>query len=166
MSRNKEQIIKHLRGLNPQATQTIAAIVNACNETERTINCTADGIEYTDVRLTAINDSNETSCIVPAVDSWVLIAFIENSQTDAVVIAYSQIDKIILKSDKLNTTIDLKTGLLNIANNDISLIDIFSSFITELKNAIITTPSGAGSVSPTTITKLNQVETKFKQLFN
>jgi len=166
MSKAKADIVKLLKSLNQQKEQILAATVISVSESAKTATVEADGIEYVDVRLTSVNDNIEKSVIIPSLESWVIIAFIENSQTDAVVIAYSAIDKIIIKSEKLNIIIDIKNGKFKIANADVSLIDIFSSLITELKNAIITTPAGAGSISPTTVTKLNAIENKFKQLFN
>ncbi len=165
MSKNREEIQKRLKELSHKESTVIVAKVTKQNETIRTITAEADGIEYSDIRLTAVNDETETSFILPKVGSWVLITFIENSESDAFVSAYSEIDKITIKSEHIDTVIDLQTGKIKLANKDISLIDIFSSFITELKNTIITTPAGAGSISPTTIGKLTGIENKFKQIF-
>lgn len=166
MSKNREEIQKRLKELSHKESTVITAKVTKQDEAAHTITVEADGIEYSDIRLTAVNDESETSFVLPKIGSWVLIAFIENSDSDAYVSAYSEIDKIILKNENIDTVIDFQTGKTKLANKDISLIDIFSSFITELKNAIITTPAGAGSISPTTITKLTAVETDFKKIFN
>jgi hypothetical protein len=58
--------------------------------------------------------------------------------------------------------IDGKYTLKNIST---SLKDILNGFVTELKTAIITTPSGPGSIGPTTQAKLDLIDQKINQLF-
>lgn len=104
--------------------------------------------DLTDVRLDAIDDTIENQFTVfPKEGSFVIVGIVDGLKTEAVVLRCSEVD-----------FIKIKCG-------GISLIDTFSKFITEINNAIINTPTGAGTVSPATVQKLKAVEADFKKIF-
>lgn len=84
----------------------IPAKIKDVNEQQRTCTVEFEGIELTDVRLTA--DKNSDSYILPVKNTYVLLAFIENSETDAIVIAYSEIEKIVINNGKNGGLIKIK----------------------------------------------------------
>ncbi len=101
-----------------------------------------------DVRLDAVDDTLENAFTVfPKEGSYVVVGILENMTTEAVVLRCSEIENIKIKC------------------NGISFIDTIDELIKELNQAIINTPAGAGTVSPSTVTKLNAVNDKFKKIF-
>jgi len=71
--------------------------------------------------------------------------------------------------DEIETTADqakfnIAGNKFEVANAVYDLKSAFNDLITEIKTAIVTTPSGAGTISPTTITKLEIVNTKINEL--
>ena len=87
MSKTKGEIIKGLKELTKQNKTVLPALVQSIDETERTAIVLHRDIEYT-ARLTAVVDSNENaSFIIPKQNSWVLIDFVEGSETDALIVA-------------------------------------------------------------------------------
>ena len=148
----KEAIKKGLQTLVRTKANTLSGIVKDVSNDVCTV--TVGNIDYYDVRLTAIVNENEKTAILPKIGSDVLISFLNGSDTDAYVSAYSEIEKVIFIAEKFT-----------LKNNTTSLKALFNELITELKAAIITTPAGAGSVSPTTIAKLDSINAKVNNLF-
>lgn len=68
-------------------------------------------------------------------------------------------------SDEFDNAITINSEGFTIKNSTEDLKTITLDLITEIKNMIINTPVGAGVVSPSTITKLQQIETRVNTLF-
>lgn len=62
-------------------------------------------------------------------------------------------------------TISLRNGKFSIKNNEASAKDILEDFIQEIIQAVILTPVGPGSMSPTTIAKLVTILNRLNLLF-
>ena len=76
------------------------------------------------VRLNAIDDELQSYVtVVPAVDSEVLVAIIENLKTEAVVIQSSEVQKVIIKIDEHTLTMD-KDGFIFNGGNQNGLVKI------------------------------------------
>jgi hypothetical protein len=102
-----EQIINGLRNLAKQRPISVAAQVVSVDKTQRTCTVEHDGLTYEDIRLNAVIDNNgNTSYIVPKPNSWVMITFIETSDTEAYITATSEVDEIIYTAKKISITAD------------------------------------------------------------
>ena len=100
------------------------------------------------VRLDAIDDTIENQFTVfPKENSNVIVGIIDGLKTEAVVLRCSEVENIKIKC------------------GGVSLIETFSKLIDEINKAIINTPAGAGTMSPTTVAKLKEVEDDFKKIF-
>lgn len=98
-----EDRVKHL-----MPTQVFPAVVKEVDEDLRT--CTVrinDNVDFEDVRLYAvIDDSLSGFCLIPAIDSTVLVARIANGN-DLHVVSFSEVDKVLgTIGDKVEIAID------------------------------------------------------------
>jgi len=96
-----------------------------------------------------------SNIIYPKVGSDVIITYV-NSGDEAFI---SQI----LQVDEIRTYIN---GKLHIENSSEVLGTIISDFIDKLKIANIVTPSGAGKFAPQTITDLEAIKVRFKNIID
>jgi hypothetical protein len=93
MSRTREDIRNLLRGMAGKSPNiSRIATVKAVSGDSCTV--MSNGITYYNVRLSAVNDGAQKSLVIPALGSDVIIGFVENSEYDAIVTAYSTIDRI------------------------------------------------------------------------
>ncbi len=118
--------------------------------------CTVEyeGLEVYDVLLRAAKNGKSTKYLIkPTVGSDVMISRVLHSKRFYVDM-FSEIDEVEILAKK---GVSIKT-------EKASLLDVIAELIQEMQNAIITTPAGAGSVSPTTISKLKVIENKLKQV--
>lgn len=182
MSKTKDEIIRGLKEL--LQTENIAVgTVKSVDESAMTAVVLADDIEYQDVRLTAVNnDDSERSCIIPATDSYVLVGFVEGSDTDAFIVLFSQIEKIITKATNIEITVDkkyteksetyehtadeflFKGGKYQIDGDTTSLKTILLDLVKALKALTVTTPVGP-SGTPINVAQFVKVENQINQLF-
>lgn len=93
---------------NLMPTQVFPAVVKEVDEDLRT--CTVrinDNVDFEDVRLYAvIDDSLSGFCLIPAIDSTVLVARIANGN-DLHVVSFSEVDKVLgTIGDKMEIAID------------------------------------------------------------
>lgn len=121
----------------------------AADITETTCTVKREGSpDLTGVRLDAIDDTIENQVtIYPKEGSHVVVGIMDGLKTEAVVLKCSEVESMRIKC------------------GGVSFIEVLSSFITEVKNAIINTPAGAGNISPATVQKLTAVEEDFKKIF-
>jgi hydrogenase maturation factor len=100
MSKKAEEILKLLKGLSGKMVVNVPGKVVSVDESTLTCTVTIDGLDYDEVRLNAvIADENEThSYIIPKAGSWVMVSFIEGSETDGFVCSYSEIDRVVLRA--------------------------------------------------------------------
>lgn len=164
MSKQEQNIVNGIRQLGRQPIPVMHATVKSVDEPKQSCSVTdVDDIEIFNVRIKSVIDEKETGIVIfPSVGSSVAIARIAESN-EFQVIAYSQFDKIIYKNDKTEFIQDEKFTL---KNDKASLKDVLNDLISELKSAIIQTPSGAGSFSPTTTAKFDLIDNKINQLLD
>lgn len=154
MSNKKKKITEAFKALGIQPEQSFAAKVVSVKE--ETIVVDDDGYTYYGVRLKAtVNGSGNNILLKPKVGSFVIVSRI-NKGEDWYVSMVSEVDNVIIS---ISSKFTLK-------NAQISFKELLNDIITEFKNAIITTPAGAGNVSPTTQAKLEKINKKINQLFN
>lgn len=115
MSKKAEEIAKALKDLIGDQSQNLIPVTVKSVETDN-YTCTVEfeGIELSDVRLTAVVDSDSKSVIAPAVNSDVLIAFVGSSETDAVIVAYSKIEEITINANQITINNGDNGGLIKI----------------------------------------------------
>lgn len=95
-----------IRGMIP--VQVFLAVVSEVDETARTCKVKVnDNVEYEDVRLYAVvDDSLKGFCLVPVVDSMVLVGRIGNGN-ELYVVSFSEVDKVLGSiGDKTEIAID------------------------------------------------------------
>ena len=114
MSKNVEEIVKGIKELAGDKMQyLIPAIVKSIND-DFTCIVEFEGVKI-DVRMTAIVDDDDSkSVIIPSVNSSVMIAFIGNSETDAVIVAYSKIEEISINANQITINNGDNGGLIKI----------------------------------------------------
>lgn len=145
-----EELLSRVMKRQIQATRFIQVVSGIATDiTETTCTVKREGSpNLTGVRLDAIDDTIENQVtIFPKDNSHVVVGIMDGLKTEAVVLKCSEVE------------------IMRIKCGGISLIDIFSKFITEINNAIINTPAGAGTVSPVTVEKLLTVEGDLKKIF-
>ncbi|WP_297096370.1 hypothetical protein [uncultured Draconibacterium sp.] len=107
MSERTESIRKKLQEMFTGEDQVFQATVKEVNEEEFT--CTVifdDELEYTDVRLRSVIDSEKQGfCFIPKQESLVQVGRIANSE-QLFVALFSEVDKIILTTGNLELTVD------------------------------------------------------------
>ena len=70
-----------------------------------------------------------------------------------------------MKENSLEIDIDTTTQKIGIKNNQIDLKDVFEDIVDALKTLKVFTPVGpSGKPLPTSITKINKIETDFKKI--
>jgi hypothetical protein len=175
----EEQIRKSISELGRQPVVILTGTIKDVDENAAT--CTvidAEDVDKYQVRIKAAVDEKETGLFVfPKVGSSVLIGRIQESN-EWVILAYTDFTKLTKKQEKSTYTQDDNFAFENekctlkledkftLKNDQTALKDILNEFITEVKNAIINTPSGAGNISPVTQAKLDLIDNKINQLFN
>ena len=123
-----------------------------------------EGADIKDVRIGAIASGTQTYIkIIPADNSTVLVGMIENSDTEAVLLATSEIDKIEIKAGALK--VSLTGDKISLKNGQIDFKDFLSGLIDDLKSAVIQTPAGPGNFSPADVQKMTQRKQELLNLF-
>lgn len=100
------KVDEKIRGMIP--VQVFPAVVSEVDETARTCKVKVnDNVEYEDVRLYAVvDDSLKGFCLIPAVDSMVLVGRIGNGN-ELYVVSFSEVDKVLGSiGDKTEIAID------------------------------------------------------------
>ncbi|AXG70430.1 hypothetical protein KORDIASMS9_02670 [Kordia sp. SMS9] len=120
--------------------------------------------ELLGVRFHSIKDDLENFVkITPKVESVVLCAIIENDISEAVIISYSEIEKIHISTD--GAEFEMFQGKFKIKNENADLKSILETSHNVFKNVKILTPSGIGTVSPSDKTLIEQNINKINQIF-
>ena len=98
----------------------------------------------------------------PKVGSLVCVAFI-NKET-AIVVGTSELEKVTctLKGFSLK----IENGKIQIKNEQANFKTLLNELLTELKNAIIQTPSGPGNFAPQNVAKFEEINNKINQLWH
>jgi hypothetical protein len=128
--------------------------------------CTVDidGLLVDEVRLKAtINGEDNKILVLPKVGSMVLIGSLTGDLKDLAVLRVDEVAQLQYVQDGLNILIDSTDGRIQIANEAVSLHDLFQSLVDLLKVFKVYTPVGpSGTPLPDTITAITQFETDFK----
>lgn len=99
--------------------------------------------------------------VEPKVGSLVACVFVTKEM--AVIVNHSQIKQFSIKIEQTEFQID-KDGFL-LKRNETNFKTLLNELLSELKNAIIQTPSGVGNFSPTNKSKFDELGNKVNQLF-
>lgn len=93
--------------------------------------------------------------IKPKVGSLILVGMVENSESQPFLLNAQEVETYELKADKF--TLHSEAVDFKILLNDL---------LTELKNAIIQTPSGTGNFAPQNVTKFEEINQKINALWH
>jgi hypothetical protein len=159
----KQALIKAL-GITPNLAIT-ATVLSVENDT-----CTVkllSELVLSDVRLKAtISDDTDSFLIVPKVNSEVILMSQTGTLSSLMVIKVDAVEKILYKKGDFEFVVDGTTGKVSLKNETVNFGGLVSQFITEIKTMIILTPAGPGKVAPSSIIKLEALDTKFKSILN
>nr|DAS36012.1 MAG TPA: hypothetical protein [Caudoviricetes sp.] len=97
----------------------------------------------------------------PKVGSLVCVAFI-NKET-AIVVGTSELEKVTCTLEGFSLKIE--NGKIQIKNEQADFKTLLNDLLTELKNAIIQTPSGPGNFAPQNVAKFEEINNKINQLW-
>ena len=98
----------------------------------------------------------------PKVGSLVCVAFI--GKETAIVVGSSALDKVECTSEGFSLKIE--NGKIQIKNEQADFKTLLNDLLTELKNAIIQTPSGPGNFAPQNVEKFEEINNKINQLWH
>lgn len=145
MSKKKEEILRKLKDLAGQKFINVPGEVVSVDEGAKTCVIKIDDLEYEDIRLNAViaDESEEHSFIVPAVGSWVMVSFIENSDTDAYLSAFSEIEKVVLKANLIELNGGEQDGV-PISGNLVEKYNAIVSDVNSLKQALLSWVPASG----------------------
>jgi hypothetical protein len=97
----------------------------------------------------------------PKVGSLVCVAFI--GKETAIVVGSSALDKVECTSEGFSLKIE--NGKIQIKNEQANFKKLLNNLLTELKGAIIQTPSGPGNFAPQNVAKFEEINNKINQLW-
>ncbi|MDV2458049.1 hypothetical protein CMU99_06860 [Elizabethkingia anophelis] len=110
-----------------------------------------------DVRLSAIDQSFDDQILIyPKIGSQVLCLVVENEAAETAIVKYTEVEKVIMTIS--GAKFEMSGGKFEISNQESSLKKILSEGFDQLKNAIITTPSGPGKFSTADKLKFNELK--------
>lgn len=159
----KRALIEAL-GANPNLPIT-AEVVSIENRT-----CTVrllSELVLSDVRLCAtISDEADGLVIVPKVGSEVVLISQTGQLAGLMVIKVDSVENIQYKKADFEFVVDGTTGKVTLKKSGANFGGLMNELIDTICNAQIITPDGPGSISPTTVTQLEAVKTKFNQILN
>lgn len=125
----------------------------------------AGGLEITDVRLKATTDDGNYLLMIPKENTNVLMLSSDGSVDNLTVIKCDVVKQILLKENSLEIDIDTISQKIGIKNNQVDLKDVFADIVDALKTLKVFTPVGPSGIPlPTSITKINKIETDFKKI--
>ena len=96
--------------------------------------------------MATIKDQDNYFKITPSIGSTVLCGIIENDISEAVILAYSEIDKVEIAIDTAEFL--MQGGKFTIKNDNADIKEVLTDAFDQLINAKILTPSGTGIFSP------------------
>lgn len=118
-----------------------------------------------DVRLNAVQGTFEHHLnIIPKIGSQVLCLEVENMPSETCVVAFTEIQSVDIEIDK--AIFKVEGGKIQLKNQNADLKLLLTELLTELRNAVVQTPSGVGNFAPSVKAKLQELDNKVNQLFN
>jgi|26BtaG_2_1085354.scaffolds.fasta_scaffold01419_14 hypothetical protein len=117
-----------------------------------------------DVRLNAVSgDFEDVFIVFPKVGSEVLVLQVENAPEESCIVKYTEIEKVLITIG--GAKLELSGGKVELKNNTADLKKILKDTFTQLKSAIIQTPSGPGSFSAPDKMKFDELKSSVGDLF-
>lgn len=159
---NTAELIRKIAHQN--RTTVVRTTVVSVNESECTADCKllSDDADIFDVKINAKIQATKGIRIIPAVSSIVYLIFEDDSNTEAFIALYSEIDKILIDTEEIIFNGGENGGLINIEDlvvkiNTIeedlnSLKNVFSTWIPVVQDGGAALKSAAGSWAGQTIT--------------
>lgn len=121
--------------------------------------------ELLGVRFHSIADTPDSFIrVVPKKGSTVLCAIIENNISEAVVIATSELEKVLIKADKAEFC--LQGGKFTMKNDQADLKQIALDMLTQLGKATILSPAGPGKFSAPDLQAFETQKKNLNKLFH
>lgn len=159
----KQTLIKAL-GVNPNFAIT-ATVVSIENDTCK-IKLISE-LVLSDVRLKAtISDDEDSFLIIPKVGSEVIVMSQTGALSGLMVIKIDAVEKIVYKKGDFEFIVDGVTGKISLKKGAANFGSLIENLIDTVSNAVLVTPSGPGSIDPTTQSQLMQIKTAFKTILN
>lgn len=171
----EEQLVELIRKvmIKNMPVMSSTGIVSNIDEGKRVCDIkVSDEITLFECRLNAIIDNYDSNIlIVPKDGSQVAYTLVENQDTNAIVIGYTEIDKVIVKIGSLSVVIEAKsvkidggdTGKISILNKSQNLSKLLSELIDEITK--LTVPTSAGpSGTPVNAAQISLIKKKLSQL--
>lgn len=126
----------------------------------------ASGMVISDVRLKAtVNGSNDFVMFTPTVGSDVLLLSGDGTLNNVSVIKIDKVSKFAYKQGNIEIVADSEDNKVLVKNDNTNLYELFDKLTTILKEFKVFTPVGpSGTALPPVVVKINEFETKFKQL--
>ena len=109
-----------------------------------------------------VNMEQGSFYLQPKVGSLVCVAFI-NKET-AIVVGTSELEKVTCTMEGFSLKIE--NGKIQIKNEQANFKTLLNDLLTELKGAIIQTPSGPGNFAPQNVAKFEEINNKINQLWH
>lgn len=117
-----------------------------------------------DVRLQALEgDFSNHLMIKPKKGSEVVCLSVDGENAETCIVKHTEIESVEIKVE--GGIIKLENGKFQFKNDNADLKKLLTELFSELKTAIIQTPSGPGNFSPNNKLKLEQLKNKTNQLF-
>lgn len=162
MSREIKRLLKEIIGESPG--RPFRGTVTATDGQTCTVMLDG-GLEVSGVRLKAtITESENYFLVTPAIGSDVLMMTDNGTVDSLTVVQFDDIGKIEIKYGGLTFLLD-DDKKVQIKNNDASLLDIFDSLATLLKQLKVSTAVGPSGIPlPDNITAIEQWQVDFKKL--
>jgi hypothetical protein len=102
MTKVREEILRKLREMAYQDPNNVIGKIKSVEESDMTCTVTIGNLDYEGIRLSSVVDSNASySYLVPKLDSWVIVSFLEGSEIDAFVNVVCEIEKIIINATSI-----------------------------------------------------------------
>lgn len=137
---NTAELIRKIA--NKNKTTVVRAIVKSVDEEKGVCDCQllGSGADIYDVKINAAINTTKGIRIIPSIDSVVYLIFEDNTNTEAFIALYSEVEKVLLDGENFQFNSGENGGLIriedlitkiNIIENDInSLKSVFSNWIT------------------------------------
>jgi len=160
-----KKALKEALGINPNLAIT-ATVVSVQEDDTCTVKLLSELI-ISDVRLKAtISDDPDSFVIIPKTNSEVILMSQTGQLTSLMVIKVDSVEKIKYKKGTFEFEIDGTTEKVTLKNAGVNFGSLIGSLIDTISTAQIITPVGTGSISPTTVTQLNQIKLQFNLILN
>lgn len=164
-----DELTEAFRRLKKRDVDTFPAVVVSVDKTQGTCTAKADGLEFTNVQLSAVIDDNANNFFLfPKVGSSVLVSPINEDLHRLYVEAYSEIESLSLVIEGVSFKVDATGFLLKKENETLKALMV--DLIGAVKNMsfLVNTTGTAAAQTGTTNTLVNlaeftAVENRFKQ---